>query len=218
MKIGSDWAPFLCPSVWNLRVFEFQLEPFLQDRMVMGSEFWIGVKRSCKSLHQGFLIGCSAFAPAAMPCSPATLARRHKCWMQLVRPFTFESFSVLGDGVHTCTPWWLLVTIYYRHSIDSRTDGFQGPSLIFTVFFWQGLFWHILTYSNCPTVCIRCSVDILCCELQAWAGPCASSSAKGYLRHLDNERLKGEGSGAAHRQYRTLDMYIIYNCNLIILL
>lgn len=26
---------------------------------------------------------------------------------------------------------------------------------------------------------------------QAWAGPCASSSAKGYLRHLDNERLKG---------------------------
>lgn len=26
---------------------------------------------------------------------------------------------------------------------------------------------------------------------QVWSGPCATSSAKGYLRHLDNERLKG---------------------------
>eukprot|EP00913_Durusdinium_trenchii_P029702 g27839.t1 len=37
----------------------------------------------------------------------------------------------------------------------------------------------------------REAAELVDAQGESWAGPCASSSARGYLRHLDNERAKG---------------------------
>ena len=95
---------FCAPLCEICEVFEFQLEPFLQDRMVMGSEFWIGLSLlQIASPRFPDRMQCIRTRSHAMfTCYPGTETQVLDAAGQAI---AFKSFSVLGGGVHTCTPW-----------------------------------------------------------------------------------------------------------------